>query len=368
MFYAQRASATRYIFFYPLTGPYADALARQHEAMREVEARRPAYVVRVALPTSLLLTEETVGVNMLAGRVTGPLVQLVSLATEFERYSIAVKTLASVLNTRGESTRRGLATDIVGSIKFHGVSFAYEDGPKALDGVSFNIRHRQRVGIVGRAGAGKTTLARLIQGLIRPDEGTVTIDGQDVRNIDLGHLRINVAAVTQETTFFKTSIRDNIMKPYPNAPIARLLWASKMVGLHEDVDRLPDGYETMLNESASNLSAGQRKKVAMARALIRNPKVLILDEALCNFDLESEFAIRTQMPQINSGRTLILVTNRLSQVADCDLILVMDQGRLVQQGTHESLVRELGLYAELWTKEMALMDVGRLPGAAMAAE
>jgi ATP-binding cassette, subfamily B, bacterial HlyB/CyaB len=309
-----------------------------------------------------------IAVNMLAGRVTGPLVQLVSLATDFGKVSSAINSLAAVMNTRGEVGRRGLAADIVGGVSFHGVTFAYEDGPTALNDVSLDIRPRQRIAIVGPAGAGKTTLARHIQRLLRPDQGTVMIDGQDARNIDLGHLRINVAAVTQANTFFKGSIRDNIMKPFPNAPSARLVWATKLVGVHDDVEDMPDSYETILEEGATNLSTGQRQKIAIARALIRNPKILILDEAFSNFDVENQLNIKERIPHINTGRTLIIITNRLSQAMDSDLILVMQSGKIMQQGTHSELSEQSGLYAELWHKELMLMGVEPLPVYSGAAE
>ena len=309
-----------------------------------------------------------IAVNMLAGRVTGPLVQLVSLATDYEKITVAVKSLATILNTRGETGRRGLAADIIGGIEFNGVSFAYKDGPKALKGVSFEIRPRQKVGIVGPAGAGKTTLARNIQRLLRPDEGTVSIDGQDIRTMDLGHLRINVAAVTQASTLFKATIRDNIMKPYPNATMARVLWASKMVGLHGDIERMADGYETMIEEGGANFSGELRQKIAITRALIRNPKILILDEALSNFDIESEIAIKMKMSEINSGRTLIIITNRLSQIMDSDLILVIKEGVLLQSGSHEELAHQPGLYADLWRKELSLSGVAHVEAPGQAAE
>ncbi len=298
-----------------------------------------------------------IAVNMLAGRVTGPLVQLVSLATDFGKMTAAVNALGSVLNTRGEIGRQGLAPDIVGGISFQEVSYTYEDGPKALDKISFNIRPRQRVAIIGPAGAGKTTLARHIQRLLRPDEGTISIDGQDLRNMDLGHLRLNVTAVTQDNTFFRGTIRDNIMKPFPNAPNARLLWATKLVGVDKDIDRMADGYETVIDEGALNLSTSQRQKIALARALIRNPKVLILDEAFSNFDVDNQLSIRDHLAQINNGRTLIVVTNRLSQAAESDLILVMENGRIAQQGTHHELKSVAGLYADLWRKELLLVGV-----------
>jgi subfamily B ATP-binding cassette protein HlyB/CyaB len=297
-----------------------------------------------------------IGVNMLAGRVTGPLVQLVSLATDFERLNIAVKMLGSIMNTSGEARRKGLVPDIFGGIEFKGVTFKYgDDVPPALDNVSFKIQPRQRVGIIGRAGAGQTTLARHIQGLLRPNAGTITIDDQDIRSLDLGHLRVNVAAVSQDSGFFRGSIRENIMKPSPKATMARVLWASRLVGLHEDVEALSDGYETVLVEGATNLAETMRGKVAMARALIRNPKILILDQAFIGFDMASEISIRKKMSDISRGRTLIVIASRVSQLLDSDIILVMDKGKIVQSGTHKDLVVSQGLYKDLWGLEEVLV-------------
>lgn len=296
-----------------------------------------------------------IGVNMLAGRVTGPLVQLVSLAIDMEKVSTAVKMLASIMNTRGETVHRGLIVDILGGIEFINVSYTYEDGPKALNDVSFVIPPRQKVGIVGRAGAGKTTMARHIQGLLKGDEGTITIDDHDIRSIDLGHLRMSVAVVTQETCLFKGTIRDNIMKPSPGATMAQVLWSSKLVGLHEDVEQMSDGYETPLEEGGTNLSECMRNKIAMARALIRNPRVLILDEPFASFDIESEIAIKDHMEKIGRGRTLIIISSRVSHVMDCSQILVMEQGKVVQTGTHKELVAKNGVYQERWWLEKMLM-------------
>ena len=306
-----------------------------------------------------------IAVNMLAGRVTGPLVQLVTLATDLQKMSVAVDMLASVMNSRGESARRGLTSDIIGGIEFRNVTFEYPDGSKGLDDVSFQIKPRQRVAIVGRAGSGKTSILRLIQRLLTVSSGTISIDGQDVRNTDMGHLRHNIAAVTQEPGFFAGTIRENLLKPMPNAPTARLVWATKLVGIHEEIESLPEGYETELEEDAANLSMARRQKLAIARALVRNPKILILDEAISGFDVDSELDLRGRLGEINDGRTLVISTHRLSQTVDSDLILVMDGGRLVQSGNHDQLAAQPGLYAELWKQEMLLATGGRqAPGQA----
>ena len=300
-----------------------------------------------------------IGVNMMAGKVTGPLVQLAGLAADIEKVKTAVTSLSSIMNSRGETVRKGLVTDIFGGIEFKDVSFKYEDGPLALDKVSFKIQARQRVGIVGPSGSGQSTVARHIQGLLRADDGTVTIDDQDIRSLDLGHLRINVAAVSQETSFFKATIRENILKPSPNAAMARVLWAAKLVGLHEDIEKMPDGYETILEEGGLNLTEALRQKIAIARALIRNPKILILDDAVAGFDMESELALRGKMGDINRGRTLIVISNYVSKIATSDLILVMDEGKVVQSGKHDELVAKEGLYRKLYQMERALVDPQR---------
>jgi subfamily B ATP-binding cassette protein HlyB/CyaB len=297
-----------------------------------------------------------IGVNMMAGKVTGPLVQLAGLAADIDRVKNAVKSLSGVMNSRGEMVRQGLVTDIFGGIEFKDVSFKYEDGPLALDKVSFKIQPRQRVGIVGQSGSGQSTLARHIQGLLKADEGTITIDDQDIRSLDLGHLRINVAAVSQDTSFFKATIRENILRPSPTAAMARVLWASKMVGLHDDIEKMLDGYETILDEGGLNLTEAIRQKIAIARALIRNPKILILDDAVAGFDMESELAFRDKMEDINRGRTLIVISNYVSKVASSDLILVMDKGKVVQTGNHEMLLAQEGLYKTLYQMERALVD------------
>ena len=295
-----------------------------------------------------------IGVNMLGGRVTTPLVQLVTLRMDMEKLNNAVSSLEVILNTRAEPVRKGITSAIVGGIKFKSISFNYPDGTKALDSVSLSIKPRARVAIVGTPGSGKSTLVRLIQKLMKPNSGSILLDEQDIRVMDPGKLRSSLAVVNEDTILFGGSIRDNIRMPYPNATMPRITWAAKIVGLHDEVELLPDGYETQLIDGGTNLTAGQRQKIAMARALIRNPKILVLDGVFSHFDVEGVLDLKQHMNEIASGRTLILISKQLAPISNFELILVMDKGKLVEWGNHRTLIKYNKLYANLWQKEVAI--------------
>jgi len=296
-----------------------------------------------------------IGVNMLAGKVTGPLVQLVSMSTDFQKFTNAMTTLAKLLSLRGERLTRGAAPAIHGGIIFENVSFGYNENDNVISNVSFEIQPRQKVGLVGPSGSGKTTIMRLIQGIIKPNSGNIIVDGHDISSLDLSHLRLNISIVTSQNTFFKGSIRENILNAMPNAPAERIDWALEMVGLSDNLHELQDGFNTLIEEGGTNLSTGMRQKVAFARGLIRNPKIMMLDEVLSGMSLEDELSIMKNMPKINQGRSMLIVTHELSQVLDCDKILVLDsKGQLSEQGTHHELLSANGLYAELWNKERNL--------------
>lgn len=296
-----------------------------------------------------------VAFNMLAGRVSGPLVQMVTMVHEYQEVALAVKMLGEVMNQKPEreSGREGLRPELVGRIEFENVSFRYSpDAQLALDDVSFKVEPGKVFGIVGRSGSGKTTITRMISGLHPVQEGLVRIDGYDARELDLAHLRRDLGLVLQDNFLFRGTVRDNIASVKRGASFAEVVQAAQLAGADEFIERLPRGFDTMLEENASNLSGGQKQRLAIARALIVNPRVLILDEATSALDSESEMIIRKNLRRIAAGRTVIIVSHRLSMLSEADAILVIDRGRVVDIDRHDSLLMKCSMYRHLWNQQM----------------
>jgi len=294
-----------------------------------------------------------VAFQMLSSRVSGPLVQIVSLIHEFQETTLAVRMLGEVMNRPSEAgaTTRGLQPPVRGAVTFDGVSFAYGNGERVLDRVGFHLPAGTMVGIVGRSGSGKTTIARLIQGLHVPQEGAVRIDGVNLREFDTPHLRRSVGIVLQETFLFRGTVRDNIAASRPEASLEEVAAAARMAGADEFIDRLPQGMQTVIDEGGANLSGGQKQRLAIARALLLNPRILIFDEATSSLDPESEAIVQRNLASIAQGRTIIVITHRLSNLVDAEAILVMDRGRILDHGRHKELLERPGLYRELWQQQ-----------------
>lgn len=295
-----------------------------------------------------------VAFNMLAGRVSGPLVQIVTMVHEYQEVALAVKMLGEVMNRNPERNGKldGLRPEFVGKIEFENVSFRYgTEGAPALDDVSFTIAPGSVFGIVGRTGSGKTTLTRLISGMHPVQNGLMRIDGYDSRELDLLHLRRNLGIVLQDSFLFRGTVRENIARVKRDATFAEIVEAAQLAGADEFIERLPRGFDTMLEEGASNLSGGQRQRLAIARALIVKPRILILDEATSALDSESELIIRRNLHRIAAGRTVIIVSHRLSMLADADQILVIDRGRVVDIDGHDRLLSKCMIYRHLWNQQ-----------------
>lgn len=294
-----------------------------------------------------------VAFQMLSGRVSGPLVQIVSLISEFQETSLAVRMLGEIMNRAPEpgAEARGVRPPIRGDVTFEGVSFSYVPGERVLDRVAFHLPAGSMVGIVGRSGSGKTTVARLLQGLYPVQEGIVRIDGLNIREIDAPHLRRSIGIVLQETFLFRGSARDNIAASRPDASLEEVMAAARQAGADEFIDRLPRGIHTMLDEGGANLSGGQKQRLAIARALLAQPRILIFDEATSSLDPESEAIVQRNFAAIRHGRTVILITHRLSNLVDTDVIIVLDRGRILDYGRHRELVDRAGLYRDLWQQQ-----------------
>jgi ATP-binding cassette subfamily B protein len=292
--------------------------------------------------------------NMLSSRVTGPLGQIVSLVHSYQEAGLSVRMLGEIMNRRPERSpaARGLRAPIVGEIEFDHVCFRYsESAPPALDDISLTVRPGEVFGVVGRSGSGKTTLTRLMRAMYPIQLGSVRIDGHDVREIDLPHLRSQVGVVLQQSFLFRGTVRENIGSTKPDAALEEIVTAATASGADEFIKNLPQGYDTLLEEGGTNLSGGQQQRIAIARALLRQPRILILDEATSALDPDSEAILQANLAGIAKGRTVIIVSHRLSSLVAADKIIVLDRGKLVDQGSHAELMSRCTTYRHLWNQQ-----------------
>ncbi|MCL6417521.1 type I secretion system permease/ATPase [Aestuariirhabdus sp. Z084] len=292
-----------------------------------------------------------VAFNMLAGQVSGPILKLVQLWQDFQQAGISVKRLGDILNTTREpgfNPNRSTLPQLKGEVRLENVRFRYRpDGPVILDGVNLNVAAGDVIGIVGRSGSGKSTLTKLIQRFYVPEGGRVMADGVDLGVVDTAWLRRSIGVVLQENFLFSRSVRENIAVANPGVPMEAVVHAAKLAGAHDFILELPEGYDNPVGEHGCNLSGGQRQRIAIARALISNPRILIFDEATSALDYESERIIQENMGAICKGRTVFIIAHRLSTVRQCDRIIVMDKGKIIESGNHDQLIQQHGYYHKL---------------------
>lgn len=293
--------------------------------------------------------------QMLANRVTGPLVKMVGLIHEYQQIALSVKMLGVVMNTAAEPAGGGVRNAIRGGVTFDKISFRYRpDLPSVIKDFSLDIKPGQTVGLVGRSGSGKTTITKLLQGLYSVQQGIIKIDGIDIRELDKTHLRRNIGVVLQENYFFSGTVRQNVSLPKQNASLEEIIYVCQLAGADEFIQKLPKGYDTVLEENAANLSGGQKQRLAIARALLTNPPILIFDEATSALDPESEEVIRRNLKAIAKGRTVIIVSHRLSIISHADLIMVLNNGEISDAGKHKELMSRPGIYQEFWNQQMSV--------------
>jgi subfamily B ATP-binding cassette protein HlyB/CyaB len=303
-----------------------------------------------------LTVGELVAFNMIAAQLSAPVLRLAQLWQDFQQVWLSIERLGDILNTTPEPGQRGQASlpAIRGEIRVERVTFRYRiDGPPALQGVSLDIPAGQILGIVGASGSGKSTLAKLLQRLYVPESGRVLIDGIDLALAEPAWVRRQIGVVLQENVLFNRTVRENIALADPSMAMERVIQTAQLAGAHEFILALPEAYDTMIGERGASLSGGQRQRIAIARALAVNPRILIFDEATSALDYESEMAIQANMRWICQNRTVILIAHRLTTLRQASRIITIEEGRLVEDGTHEALLRAGGHYARLWRLQSA---------------
>ncbi len=297
-----------------------------------------------------------VAFNMLAGRVATPVLRLAQMWQDFQRVSISIERLGDVLNAPSEprpSSAHSILPPIKGTIAFERVRFKYRpDLPEVLKGIDLAIKPGEVIGIVGPSGSGKSTLTKLIQRLYIPEQGKVLIEGQDIALLPPDWLRRQIGVVLQENLLFNRTVRENIALADPTLPMQAVLSAAELAGAHEFITKLPQGYDSVIDERGANLSGGQRQRIAIARALISNPRILILDEATSALDAESEEIIQKNMKLMANGRTVIIIAHRLSAVRQADRIITIENGEITEEGSHDQLLTKGGTYSRLHAKQM----------------
>ena len=297
---------------------------------------------------------QLIAFQMFSNQLTNPILRLVGLWNEFQQALLAVDRLGDILNHPVEiqSAQAITLPTVQGAVRLENISFRYGvDTPLVLNGVSFNIPPGTSVGLVGRSGSGKSTITKLIQRMYIPQEGAIYVDDVDTRHMNPVWLRNHIGVVLQENYLFSGTIRENIALPRPDAPIELIIQAAQIAGAHDFIKDMPEGYDTLVGERGSTLSGGQKQRIAIARALITNPRILIFDEATSALDYESERIIQNNLSKIKQGRTVFIIAHRLSTVRDCNVIIALDQGKIVEMGSHTELMMKRGYYHMLSTQQ-----------------
>jgi subfamily B ATP-binding cassette protein HlyB/CyaB len=304
---------------------------------------------------------ELVAFNLLAGRVSAPVLRLAQLWQDFHQARLSVERLGDILNTPAEpiyNPSRTALPAVRGDVTLEHVTFRYRiDGPEILRDINLKVPAGQLIGVVGPSGSGKSTLGKLVQRLYVPESGRVLIDGVDLAQVDPAWLRRQIGVVLQENVLFNRSIRDNIALADPAITIERVVAAAKLAGTHEFILELPEGYDSIVEERGSSLSGGQRQRIAIARALIGDPRILIFDEATSALDYESERIVQQNMALIARGRTVFVIAHRLSALRLADRIITIERGRLIEDGTHDDLIKTGGRYATLYRLQAGLHEI-----------
>jgi ABC-type multidrug transport system fused ATPase/permease subunit len=349
----------------------------QINAARETAINMPLMTFLLALPTAFVLWyggRQVIGGGMTVGDITEfilyigmlgmPIRRLGMISNMYSRTVSAGQRILEIFDTESLVKEKPNAIQlgtVKGEVEFRNVSFSYDSMGPALDDVSFSVKPGQTVALIGGSGSGKSTITNLLSRFYDVTRGSIKIDGVDIRDVTLASLRKNVGIAQQDIFLFSSTVRDNIAYGVPDASMERVIVAAKAAQIHEFIESLPNGYNTWVGERGVTLSGGEKQRVVIARALLLNPSILVLDDSMSSVDADTEHLIRLALEQLIKNRTTFIITHRLPIIRNADIILVLKDGRIVEQGKHDELMTKGGLYKETYMSQLAATQAPAQP-------